>query len=55
MLNTLAGLEERNAAFGDPQGPEDVHLDLLLDLAPGLPLVLAADADAGVVHQSVET
>ena len=52
---TFSGLEEREAELGDPERADEVDVDLLLDVAPRLPVELAAHAHTGVVDQGVQT
>ena len=54
-LLTFPGLEEREAELGDPERADEVDVDLLLDVAPRLPVELAAHAHARVVDQGVQT
>ena len=55
LLLTLSGLEEGQTVFGDPECSEDVDLNLALNLVPGLPIKLSANADTGVVDQGIQT
>ena len=52
---TFARLEQREAELGDPERADEVDVDLLLDVAPRLPVELAAHAHPRVVDQGVQT
>ena len=51
---TFSSLEEWETVFGDPERPEEIDLDLLLDLVPGLPVELSAHAHSGIVDQGIQ-
>lgn len=54
QASTFTSLEQGQAVLGDPEGAQEVDVDLFLNLAKGLPIELAADTYASIVDQSIQ-